>query len=334
MPVAEPVGAVPPLPVSPGMPGPSPEDNQPTVVRIFALRYATAEDVAKTISRAAPGRPPIVAVPDPRTNAVIITTTAERFKVVEDLIKQLDVDAPNAVMERICRVIVLKNARAEDLAKTLQPMIPSPEAVFSPDPVSNRLIYSAATSATDAIVQKLVEGLDQAKSAIATQQGRKVRVVWLVSGLELPPPPPDMNDVVKELEGMGIEGLGLAAQSMVQTISSGKFTVQCSPAAFSRCRLEMKGTLEEDKDSAPRVELTLSAMGLLQAPAPAAPQPSPGPGIPPLPPGLPSPGPNQLASISTTLMAPPGHKVVLGVSPIEKYTSVFVIQVLPGTSGK
>jgi len=313
------------------MPGPSPEDNQPTAVRIFALKYAKAEEVAKTISKAAPGRPPILAVPDYRTNAVIITTAAERFKVVEELVKLLDAPARDTASGHNVQVVILKNARASELAKMLQPMVP--DAIFAADSLSNTLVFSASDS-TKMIVEQLVQRLDQERPGAEPPQGRKVRVVWLVSGLDLPAPPPDMKDVTEELATMGVEGLGLGAQSIVQTVSSGKFSVQCSPVAFSRCRLEMKGTLEEDRNGPPRVELTLSAMGLLQPPPPVVPQPTPAAGPLPPQPVLPSPGPNQLASISTTLMAPPGHKVVLGVSPIEKYTSVFVIQVLPGTSGK
>ncbi|MBP7933769.1 MAG: hypothetical protein KA354_03890 [Phycisphaerae bacterium] len=325
-PPAPPPAAGQPLAVPSGMaPAPLGGDG-PLMVRIYPLRHAKAEDVAKTITITSFGRSPLMVVPDSRTNAVILNAPADRLEVVEELIKELDKPVQEAAADRLCQVLALKNARAEELVKVLQGMVP--EATFSADRVSNKLLFSG-NAAAQALVQQIVTQLDRERPAEGPQQGRKVRVVWLVSNSELPPPPPDMNDVVDELASMGITHLGLAAQSMVQAVSSGKFSIQCSPAAFAGCRLRIEGVLQESKNELPRIELTLNATGALPMPLSATlppPPPSPGP--------MPSPASAQLASITTTVMAEAGHKVVLGVAPIEKYTSVFVIQILPGSSVK
>jgi hypothetical protein len=321
-PVPEPVPVAPMAVAVPEKPASSPDDAQPLQVRVFALKYAKAEDVAKTIAKTSFGRSPLMAIPDPRTNCVILTSTADRFKTVEELVRQLDVPVADTVSDRLVQVLELRSARAEELAKVLQGMVP--DATFAADRVSNKLVFSG-NAASQALVHEITRHLDQEKPADVPEQGRKVRVVWLVSDSELPPPPPDMKDVVDELGSMGITKLGLAAQSMVQAVSSGKFSIQCSPAAFANCRLRIEGTLQESKNEVPRLELMLNASGALPPPPSAVPQPPPAPG-PPVPPA----GSSQLASISTTVMASPGHKVVLGVVPIEKYTSVFVIQILPG----
>ncbi|HOW71551.1 MAG TPA: secretin N-terminal domain-containing protein [Phycisphaerae bacterium] len=325
-PPAPPPAAGEPLAIPSGMtPAPLGGD-EPLMVRIYALKHARAEEVAKTITRTAFGRSPLMAVPDSRTNAVILNATADRLEVVEELIKELDKPVHEAAADRLCQVVALRNTRADELVKVLQGVVP--DATFSADRVSNRLLFSG-NAASQALVQQIVTQLDREQPADGPQQGRKVRVVWLVSNSELPPPPPDMNDVVNELASMGITRLGLAAQSLVQAVSGGKFSIQCSPAAFTGCRLRIEGGLQESKNEPPRVELVLNATGAL--PTQSLPPPPPQP-VPPTP--MPPPTSAQLASITTTVMAEPGHKVVLGVAPIEKYASVFVIQILPGSSLK
>jgi general secretion pathway protein D len=111
----------------------------PPSLKIFPLRYAAAQDIAKTLEAvyqetaapgAAPGaRPrsmrmakirgvPLRFIPDARTNTLIVLAAPETLKDVEELVLKLDVPGPATAGGRI-NVYYLENADAEDLAKVL-----------------------------------------------------------------------------------------------------------------------------------------------------------------------------------------------------------------------
>lgn len=71
-------------------------------------------------------------------------------------------------------------------------------------------------------------------------------------------------------------------------------------------------------DEVPSISLTLNATGNLVAAKPGM------PATPAMPPSR-----VDFCQIQTTIMAPLGHAVVLGVTPTQKVTSAFVIQLRP-----
>jgi general secretion pathway protein D len=111
----------------------------PPSLEIFTLRYAAAQDIAKTLDAvyqetAAPGAAPgarsrslrvaktrgvlLRFIPDVRTNTLIILAPAETMKNIVELVQKLDVPGPSTAGGKI-NVYYLENADAEDLAKVL-----------------------------------------------------------------------------------------------------------------------------------------------------------------------------------------------------------------------
>jgi general secretion pathway protein D len=111
----------------------------PPSMMIFTLRYASAQDAAKTFETiyqetvaqgTTPGaRPrtmrvartrgvPLRFIPDVRTNSLIVLAHPETMRDVGDLIQKLDVPGPASSGGKI-NVYYLENADAEDLAKVL-----------------------------------------------------------------------------------------------------------------------------------------------------------------------------------------------------------------------
>ncbi len=93
-------------------------------ISIIPLEYATASDMAKSISsifikiqKSKPGNPVVRVVPDIRTNSLIISSSEEATEKVRDLIRMLDKNTPRG--EGGIHVCYLQNADAEGLAKIL-----------------------------------------------------------------------------------------------------------------------------------------------------------------------------------------------------------------------
>jgi hypothetical protein len=150
--------------------------------------------------------------------------------------------------------------------------------------------------------------------------------VWLISDpgakLSLSPIPEDLLDVAEEMSHMGIDGLHVAAQSMAQTKSIGKFTLLSTPSAFDNCVMTVEGDIDQAPGGSPQLKMSVGATGMDRS--------NDKPGSPP------RPGPNSglLASFNTNLTAPLGQKIVLGVATTLGYQSVFVIQLLEKTPDK
>src|SRR5262249_8783406 len=142
----------------------------------------------------------------------------------------------------------------------------------------------------------------------------RVRVVWLVSGLarEDAVPPPDLGDVLAELTKLGIDKPRLAAQTLVNALPGQSFKVDGSAKLEGTCRLAIAGVRGEKK-APPSMHLDVKATRE----------------------GEPQKGfaggrrsEEQICSLSTHITTPLGHAVVLGVTPTDGLTSVFVVQVL------
>ncbi len=99
-------------------------------VSIVQLRYASAEQVARTLnalqSSAAGegGMPPVPVVADARSNSILIAGDPAAQARMRALIQQLDVSLPAAGNSQ---VIFLRYAKAQDLAKLLQQVVQTQE---------------------------------------------------------------------------------------------------------------------------------------------------------------------------------------------------------------
>lgn len=308
-----------------------------TELRVYALKNAEAREANMLLQNLVQrGNAQVQIVADQRTNTLIVSGPAAIHERIANLVRTIDVPGSAKREERIVRVFRLRFARAQDLVKIIAPTFAAPEGrpptvSLAADPATNSLLVMSNPD-DEKQITALIEQLDRQAEATATSPGRRVRILWLVSGMELPPPPPDLKDVIEELDGLGIQNLRLVTQNIIQTVPGQEFSTTSVAPGFSLCRLKIEGTVTEKEGETPHLKISVSAAGRM----PPKPQPAPDPTAPavPTPPSPPMPSMSELASLMTTVVAPPGHKVVLGVAPIEQYTSVFVIQILPSTEAR
>lgn len=118
-----------------------------------------------------------------------------------------------------------------------------------------------------------------------------IRVVWLASNQSEPKPTPDdIQPVLVELKKHGVTDMSIAAQASIRTL--GEFEASC--VTTSGENLSMFGTHE-----AGTLEISLRVTS----------------------------GEERILSVRTQIDAPLGHPVVLGLSPMPKGNSAFVVMV-------
>ena len=150
-------------------------------VRIYAVEHGSSERIAAVIrqlfeqqyqSGLIRDEDRIKAVPDVRTNSIVVSTSGRSFELFEDLLARLDVEV--AVDFREIRIIELANASATRLAPMIQSLMDArlerlrkvqPEtaelerAVIMSDSRSNSLVVAAGND-TFAVVDRLASDLD------------------------------------------------------------------------------------------------------------------------------------------------------------------------------
>jgi hypothetical protein len=94
----------------------------------------------------------------------------------------------------------------------------------------------------------------------------------------------------------------LAAQTIVNTLANTHFETLGLAKLDKTYTLHVEGTVVDNAGETPGLKIALHATREQGAP---------------------------LCSLDTKITAPPGHSVVLGVTPNELMTSAFVVQVLP-----
>lgn len=216
------------------------------------------------------------------------------------------------------KVFQLANARAQELAQVLQGVLG--KGRFAVDERTNSLILSSDNESLG-VAEALIERLDSVANPAALPTARpdhppvQVRVLWLVSGLkgDRAAPAKDLEPVVGALAKLGIEDLRVVANSLVN-VSGTTFTLLGTPVLAAPTRFEVAGELVwQPHLQYPRLTLDLSVREDRPAPKDA---------------NNAQAAPHSLVSLSSTIDAPYGQFVVLGASPIDEMTSVFVLQVV------
>jgi hypothetical protein len=152
-------------------------------------------------------------------------------------------------------------------------------------------------------------------AAAASRLPLRVRVLWLVSGTadgleNLPTPPKDLDAVVQDLAKLGIEKPRLAAQTIINGGLDQQLRAHGSPALPFANRLRIEGMLTAAPAATPALQIEIEVTHEVTA------------------------GHIQLCTVSTQITTPPGHFVVLGVTPTQNLNSVFVVQVTPAEANK
>lgn len=291
-------------------------------VSVVVLQHAACDEMARVLREMVPEAKVSF---DPRTNAVLVKTTDQYHTVVRDYIARLDRPVEERQNDRRVEVIQFQNTSLTvGIQRALIEMFGGRNVKMSLDPDRNTLVVESDGATLDRI-RELIGKLDKKQNTNeASQAGEaagsyRVRIVWLVTGAAADegerPVPADLQPVVEELDKLGVKNLQVAAQMLTRVRMNQQFIVHATPTLSQPVQLESVGTLIAHGNTRPELRIEIDARRETE----------------------PTQGQNQaarrtemLAALKTTIDAPVGHFVVLGVTPIGPMTSVFVVQLQPG----
>lgn len=308
--------------------------------RIFALKHADAAEVATVINSMfgreprrggfnTPNNPNVVTdlqvAVDHRTNSLLVRGSPADLEIVEALTQRLDLDggaAPNK--ERPSRVVTfpLRNITPdESLDRVLAVVMQAPNATFAVDRLRKAVVLSGEPDVLET-ARRLLTELDAPAAEKPALAEMRIRLTWLIAGNRpegASNPPPDMGDVLAELAKLGIEKPWLAAQCLINATPNQAFQIDGTAKLDAPCQLVINGTLSEGRQQ-PRLQIEIGAMKLFTTQPPRGDQ------------FLGNAPARQsragLCNLRTEITTPIGQSIVLGVTPTDGMTSVFVVQVL------
>jgi hypothetical protein len=244
-------------------------------------------------------------IADNRTNSLLVSGSVQDQVQVNRLIELLDVDSKKQ-QQRNVAVVELQNAVPDKgFEEALQLLMDTSGGGFALDPRRHAVVVQGDEQAIKT-ARELIARLDQPQEKPRSQE-MQVRVVWLASGLsrkDAPPPPRDLQEVVSELAKIGVGDLRLVSQSLVNATEGNGFTMNGLAMLDESCSLSINGSVLSRASEMPVLDITIIA----RQPAERA--------------------KTMLCQLDTRIAAPLGHSVVLGVTPTEKSTSVFIVQLL------
>lgn len=295
------------------------KEDQEVRVQIYRLKYADAGRVLEMVSAVYAGKP-IKLTADKDANSIIVAAAPEMQAQLGALIEQLD-QVQERDADRELQIFHLKHADPDEAAAVISSLFDSNDARIAVDRRTNSVLVQAQRemlARIEAIFQKLDTPADKNLTRYDPGTTFRVRVVWLAT-IDADGPPDDLKDVVALLSKVGVKGLRQVGQVIVNTTPDGRFQVRCSPVLNKRpADLEISGEFDQQQET-PTLKIELSAS---QAELPPATADGP--------PRRRGPEKKPLVDLQTVIAAPLGHYVVLGVAPVEKMTSVFIVQVTAG----
>ena len=226
-------------------------------------------------------------------------------------------------IEREIKIFKLKYASPEVIGASIDSIDRGESTRLGVDKRSNSLIAQGRPQDLQ-IVAAVISDLDQpammnddsiradVQNRSKASESMSVLITWLIGDSTAPdsaePRPDDLKQIESELIKLGVSAPRLAARMFVRAQPNGYFDMRSkpnigtSPEVDYLVNMNVTGSIQPTDDSAaPTVELNIHAKsGTTNA---------------------------QLASLETRISAPYRHPVVLAVSPIDKMTSVFVIQI-------
>jgi hypothetical protein len=298
--------------------------------QVFRLKNASAREVAtilRELYREPGGKGPgagtlreLRIAWDEATNSLLVLAAPGEQAELEKLIKVLDVQTGprEEANARRVEVLFLGNLEPDEgLENALKLAVDGRPARLALDRQRRAVVLSSDRQTREEVI-RVLKKLDDAQDVRGMVIDMQVRVVWLVSGLkreDAPGVPADLKEVSAELAKLGIDKPQLAAQVLVNTPLSDRFQVEGSTKLDTPCRLAVHGALTLKRDSLGlEIEINANREGEGGTGGVG------GRGGPPR--GQP------ICSLRTQITTMPGHAVVVGVTPTEGLTSVFVVQVL------
>jgi hypothetical protein len=303
-------------------PVPRPPDTAQTVM-VLSLKYADCKAVESILrelfgAQQRPGpRPTVVA--EPRTNSLIVVAAKSDRDRIMQLVANLDVRPKPAWPDHLAvRIYRLRYVPADKTLTGLLTPLLGPKATLSLDAKRNQLVVRAGEETHNqlgALLQKV-----DVPTPVGETTTRRVRVVWLVAGLAGAPKAKrellaDLKNVTEELSKIGVTDLQLAAQFVARCVGTETFRAGGEAQLDGACQVEVHGQFVERPTGAVALKIGVTAR---QTRPPAA---TPGRA------GRSFPEQVDIATLETMIVAPPDHAVVLGVTPMGKMTSVFVVTI-------
>lgn len=293
------------FPVGPAMADEPPKASAPdtpkqTDWQVLPLKNANAVETERLLHETLGREAHVLA--DPRTNSLLILALPGDMPKIREIISKVDVPAKEDNAPQRLEVFTLKSVEPDQVLQEALRLVVRPgggKSNFTLDPRRKQVILWA-DPATTVLVQSLLNRLEgQSRSDMDV----RVRVVWLVNGLardDAPQPPEDLKEVLPDLAKLGIDRPRLVAQTMVNVTPNMQFQTKGVAKLDFPCQFSVTGRYN-DKSASPALQITIRALRMDQ---------------------------EEICNLQTEISAPLGHLVVLGVTPTEAASSVFVVQVL------
>ncbi|NLE60087.1 MAG: hypothetical protein GX616_17175 [Planctomycetes bacterium] len=313
----------------------APDESGETNTVITSLKKARASELAPIVQKVVPSLRECIAWQP--GNSLLLTGSTASIETARALIATLDAASvetpppqpvplpprghlpPQPPKDLTTRVFSLKYAQPNStIVNALRTVAGSESSIFA-DERTRFVIVSARPAGLDAVEGLLAE-IDRPATQPETAPVRlRIRFLWLVSGLpedKSSAPPADLLPLVEDLQRIGVSGLRLATQNVVEATPGRRFAVRASPVLANRCDLEIEGRFLDETGSQPCLELEARAVEYA-------------PYLEPEKNGYKVFEKRELCTLETTIVTPLGKAIIAGVTPVDRMTSVFIVQVLP-----
>jgi hypothetical protein len=281
--------------------------NVPAEVFSLRLRYSKARDIADLVEKIFP----VFVVADERTNSLFFRTVGERFAEIREFVKKVDSEAADAGPpgKKISVFPLLSVEPDQALMQALGLIFDKKTSGNFAVDDSRKIVVVSADPATTEAVAALLARLDHMRPSRPSRMDIQLRVVWLVDtsffgpDAKAPAEPDDLKTLLPGLAKLGIPQPRVAAQMLVNTQPNMRFSVRgTARTAAVPWEVTASGNFDDNVDQ-PELHIVLNVSGQLT-------------------------GKQTQCHLETSVSAPRGHLVVLGVTPTQSTTSAFVVQVL------
>jgi hypothetical protein len=294
----------------------NPAKPDPVDFEVIPLKHSTAHEVSQVLQNLfapKPGQVPVRIVADARTNTVVVSASATVIAEIRSVIQKVDAPGPEQDAQAQLRIFAL---RALEPDKTLEETLAmalrrSPTNNFTLDKV-RRLVIVTGDREMMKVAEALIARLEDSAVRPAPAEDVQVRVVWLASGPVQgagAPLPDDLKEVAPALAKVGLGEPRLVAQTLVSARPNASFQTMGMTKLDAPHQFFVSGHLSDRKEG-PGLSLTIRVMRLRDK------------------------APDDICNLQAEVSAPPGHFVVLGVTPTDTVTSAFVVQLLRSEAGK
>ncbi len=279
------------------------------VLKIYKLQHAQAHQIAEVLLEVyrdlIQGKLLKISA-DQRVNSLIISGDPETLPAVEALIKELD-GAQRKDQEKTVTYVELKALRPE-IAVNLHP---SPSLDLTVQILGRDMVVVRGPKDRVAQYTRELKDLDRAHSKPSYDV--TIRVVWLVSADLLAGDhvaiPADLKEAVNKLsDKLDLGQLQSAGQFMITHRNSkgSRFEGSGTAKFEGGCEIKIGGNVQLVEKQLAKLFIEASAKS----------------------------GKRTICEMSSTISAPVGHPVILGMTPIDSQPSLFVVQVMEATPAK